>query len=132
MDASMYASATEDTYYEFDTWTEGSKSTGLTKSAFHTIIAYGDDSTTFTRKMYTVALSFVDQAVQGIHDALDAVGQLDNSIIIVTSDNGGCYQAGGMNGDLRGTKGSLFEGNGVRSVSCGDTQNNNFLLYRRN
>jgi len=30
--------------------------------------------------------------------------------IIFASDNGGCYQAGGKNGDLRGTKGSLWEG----------------------
>jgi hypothetical protein len=35
---------------------------------------------------------------------------MDNTYIIFASDNGGCYQAGGRNGALRGTKGSLWEG----------------------
>ena len=34
--------------------------------------------------------------------ALDEKGQLDNSVIIFASDNGGCYGAGGKNGPLRG------------------------------
>jgi len=62
------------------------------------------------RRQYAMALSLLDDAVGDIHDALDTKGILNSTYIIFTSDNGGCYIAGGKNGPLRGTKGSLFEG----------------------
>ena len=62
------------------------------------------------RQQYAMALKLLDNAVESIHAALEQQGQLDNTYIIFASDNGGCYQAGGRNGDLRGSKGSLFEG----------------------
>ena len=65
------------------------------------------------RRQYAMALSLLDDAVGDIVDTLDDKGMLNTTYIIFTSDNGGCYIAGGKNGPLRGTKGSLFEG-GVR------------------
>lgn len=43
-------------------------------------------------------------------DTLDAAGWMENSIIVVTSDNGGCTTDGGNNYPLRGGKQSMFEG----------------------
>jgi hypothetical protein len=60
-----------------------------------------------------MSLAILDDAVEDIYDELVDKGIMDNSYFIFASDNGGCYAAGGKNGPLRGTKGSLFEG-GVR------------------
>jgi membrane-anchored protein YejM (alkaline phosphatase superfamily) len=62
------------------------------------------------RRQYAMHLALLDDAVSSIQTALDDKGILDNTYIIFTSDNGGCYMSGGRNGPLRGTKGSLFEG----------------------
>ena len=62
------------------------------------------------RKQIGLSLMLVDDGVEQIVSALEDVGQLDNTYIIITSDNGGCYEAGGKNGPLRGSKGSLYEG----------------------
>jgi len=62
------------------------------------------------RRQYAMSLILLDEAVSDVYDALDANDQLDNTYIIFASDNGGCYEAGGKNGPLRGTKGSLYEG----------------------
>jgi len=52
----------------------------------------------------------MDEAMGKVYDAVDKAGQLSNTYIIFTSDNGGCYNAGGRNGPLRGNKGTLYEG----------------------
>ena len=62
------------------------------------------------RRQLAMALSVLDSSVKSIVDAVDDAGQLDNTYIIFTSDNGGCYKSGGRNGPLRGNKGTLFEG----------------------
>jgi arylsulfatase A-like enzyme len=59
---------------------------------------------------YYKSLAVLDDSVKDIYQAMNDAGALDNSYIIFASDNGGCPTAGGRNGDLRGTKGSLFEG----------------------
>lgn len=41
---------------------------------------------------------------------LEEKGWLENSIIVVASDNGGCPSDGGCNYPLRGSKQSMFEG----------------------
>lgn len=64
------------------------------------------------RLQYALALRILDDAISDVVRALQERGQWDNTYLIVSSDNGGCYQAGGKNGDLRGCKGSLFEGAG--------------------
>lgn len=55
----------------------------------------------------------VDEGVANVTAALRETGQLDNTIIVVTSDNGGLFFVGGFNYPLRGAKASAFEG-GVR------------------
>ena len=62
------------------------------------------------RRQYALALKLMDDSVKKITLALKQADQLDNTVIIFTSDNGGCVLAGGRNGDLRGSKGTLFEG----------------------
>jgi len=62
------------------------------------------------RRQMAMALSVLDSSVKSIVEAVDDAGQLDNTYIIFTSDNGGCYKSGGRNGPLRGNKGTLFEG----------------------
>lgn len=46
---------------------------------------------------------------------LAELGQLDNTIIVFSTDNGGMPSVGGLNYPLRGTKNSMFEG-GMRAV----------------
>ena len=53
----------------------------------------------------------MDTAIASVYDALDTNNVLDSTYVIFTSDNGGCPASGGRNTPLRGTKGSLFEGN---------------------
>ena len=62
------------------------------------------------RQQYAIALILLDKTIATIYDKLIDVGQINNTYIIFTSDNGGCAKTGGENGPLRGTKGSLFEG----------------------
>ena len=62
------------------------------------------------RTDYAYALNLLDGAVGGIVQALEESGMMDNTYVIFASDNGGCNMAGGKNGPLRGTKGSLLEG----------------------
>ena len=62
------------------------------------------------RQQYAMALILLDNAVRDILTTLTEAGQIDNTYIVVASDNGGCAGAGGQNWPLRGTKGSLFEG----------------------
>jgi arylsulfatase A-like enzyme len=63
-----------------------------------------------TRQQYAMSLYMLDQSVKKLYNAVEKVGQLDNTLFVFAADNGGCYNAGGRNGDLRGNKGTLFEG----------------------
>jgi len=71
------------------------------------------------RAAYAGMISRLDDEVGRIVQAVEDAGLIDNTIIIVTSDNGPTY-AGGVdheffdsNGPLRGLKGSIYEG-GIR------------------
>ncbi|USN99809.1 MAG: arylsulfatase [Phycisphaeraceae bacterium] len=71
------------------------------------------------RATYAAMISFLDEAVGRLRVALEKSGQLDNTIILFTSDNGTTF-AGGVDrvffdslGDLRGFKTNLYEG-GIR------------------
>ncbi len=58
--------------------------------------------------LYGDIVEGLDDGIGRIVDELEATGQLDNTIIIVTSDNGPWFQ--GDPGDHRGRKGSISEG----------------------
>jgi arylsulfatase A-like enzyme len=62
------------------------------------------------RQQYVSSLSLMDGAIGDISTALTAKGMDANTYIIFMSDIGGCHESGGRNGPLRGSKGSLFEG----------------------
>lgn len=72
------------------------------------------------RRTYAAMVSKLDDSVGTIVDSLDKKGMLQNSIIVLLSDNGaptiGVFQNWGSNYPLRGIKGTLFEG-GVRTVA---------------
>lgn len=63
-----------------------------------------------SRLQYALSLYVLDKAVESIYNKIETIGQLNNTYFIIASDNGGCYGGGGRNGNLRGSKGSLFEG----------------------
>ena len=62
------------------------------------------------RQQVALSLRLLDDSINKIIVTLNDLKQLDNSYIIVTSDNGGCVSSGGRNGGLRGMKGTLYEG----------------------
>jgi len=99
--------AVHDPFYDDRIYTSGIPS-GYLSDEVHTKIMKGVVGR--KRRQYAMALNVMDSAVESIYDALDDQGVLDNTYMIFASDNGGCYQAGGKNGPLRGSKGSLFEG----------------------
>lgn len=70
-----------------------------------------------TRQKYSAMVHAADEQIGRIVAALEKAGMLENSIIIVSSDNGGPIGLGATNGHLRGGKGSLYEG-GVRAAAC--------------
>lgn len=55
-------------------------------------------------------LMFLDKTIGQLVDYLEEEGWLDNSVIVVASDNGGCAPDGGSNVPLRGVKNSYWEG----------------------
>ena len=63
------------------------------------------------RMRYMAAVTYMDEAIGRMLDALDELGLVDNTIVIFFSDNGGSGAAD--NGSLRGNKGDMFEG-GIR------------------
>jgi arylsulfatase A-like enzyme len=66
------------------------------------------------RKTYAAMVSAVDDGVGRLLDKLDALGELENTMIFFLSDNGGPINVNGSrNTPLRDGKGSLYEG-GVR------------------
>lgn len=66
------------------------------------------------RRLYAGMLTAMDEAIGKVIDAVDQVGQRDNTLFIFCSDNGG-PQPGKVtsNGSLRAGKGTVYEG-GVR------------------
>ena len=66
------------------------------------------------RKTYAAMVSAVDDGVGKLLDKLKETGQIDNTIIVFLSDNGGPTTDNASNNfPLRGQKGSVFEG-GIR------------------
>ena len=99
--------AVHDPFYDFERFESGIPKHYLSTKMYTKIL---DKVAGRKQRQYAMALTLMDDAVESVHDALDEAGQLDNTYIIFTSDNGGCYSSGGKSGNYRGTKGSLWEG----------------------
>eukprot|EP00904_Undaria_pinnatifida_P000649 jgi/Undpi1/10585/HiC_scaffold_29.g13035.m1 len=65
------------------------------------------------RKKFARVMFYLDKELRRLHDSLDALGLLDNAVMVLASDNGACPIRGGSNYPYRGFKHTLFEG-GVR------------------
>ena len=66
-----------------------------------------------TRRTYAAMMWALDRSVGRIHDWLESNGELENTLIVFFSDNGGPNNNGSWNGPLSGGKGVLREG-GIR------------------
>ena len=62
------------------------------------------------RRTYAAMVYAVDRGIEKITQALKDSGQLDNTLIVFFSDNGGKTKAGATNFPLKEGKGSVFEG----------------------
>ncbi|MCY3867964.1 MAG: sulfatase-like hydrolase/transferase [Gemmatimonadetes bacterium] len=69
------------------------------------------------RVKYIALVEHMDAGIGRVLDALEKTGQLSNTLVIYTSDNGGQLNVGATNGDLKGGKGQMYEG-GIRVPTC--------------
>lgn len=78
----------------------------------HYLIKYNwiEDS---DRRHYAAMISIMDEAIGDLVKSLKFRGLWDQTLLIVTADNGGETRSGGNNFPLRSQKWSLYEG-GVR------------------
>ena len=66
------------------------------------------------RRVYAAMVTAMDDGIGRVTEALREVGRLDNTLIVITSDNGGIPPVNGANNQpFRGMKGNLLEG-GIR------------------
>lgn len=61
---------------------------------------------------------YLDKTIGNLVETLEEGGWMDNTIIIVASDNGGCPVNGGTNYPLRGLKHSYWEGGNKVCTYC--------------
>ncbi len=62
------------------------------------------------RYVYAEMVTQLDDGIGQVIDELKNQGILENTIVVFSSDNGGSLSLGSNNGDLRGAKGSPWEG----------------------
>ena len=62
------------------------------------------------KRLYPGFVREFDWTVGRVLEALDSAGVAEDTILLVTSDNGGAAQFGGRNGPYRGAKGQIYEG----------------------
>ena len=65
---------------------------------------------------------YLDHTIGELVEYLETNGWMENSIIVVASDNGGCPSCGGSNYPLRGLKHTYWEGGNkvTNRLACGD------------
>eukprot|EP00752_Nemacystus_decipiens_P014913 g13276.t1 len=73
------------------------------------ILASSDDDG-HLRQRFAKVLMYLDHTIGELVEYLTVEGWMENSIIVVASDNGGCPSLGGSNYPLRGLKHSYWEG----------------------
>ena len=69
------------------------------------------------RVKYIALVEHLDAGIGRVLEALEQTGQLSNTLVVYTSDNGGQLNVGATNGDLKGGKGQMYEG-GIRVPAC--------------
>jgi arylsulfatase A-like enzyme len=69
------------------------------------------------RVKYVALVEHMDAGIGRVLDTLEETGQLSNTLVVYTSDNGGQLNVGATNGPLRGAKGQMYEG-GIRVPAC--------------
>jgi len=69
------------------------------------------------RAKLVALIEHLDSGIGTVLQALEESGQLENTLIVFTSDNGGKLQDGANNGPLRDGKQSMYEG-GLRVPTC--------------
>ena len=69
------------------------------------------------RLRYVALVEHLDAGIGRVLEALEQAGQLDDTLVVYTSDNGGQLDVGASNGPLRGSKGDMYEG-GIRVPAC--------------
>lgn len=62
------------------------------------------------RYVYAEMVTQLDDGIGQVIEELENQGILENTIVVFSSDNGGSLSLGSNNGDLRGAKGSPWEG----------------------
>lgn len=65
------------------------------------------------RVHYIALVEHLDSGIGRVLKALEQTGQLDNTLVVYTSDNGGQESVGAYCGPFRGNKGDVYEG-GIR------------------
>lgn len=68
------------------------------------------------RKIFCGMMQALDEGIKNVTTTLELKGYLNNTVIILTTDNGGQTKLGSSNWPLRGNKATIFEG-GVRGFS---------------
>lgn len=64
----------------------------------------------FAPRFLEKILLYLDKSIGKFFDALEEGGWMENSIVVVASDNGACANGGGSTYPLRGGKGTMFDG----------------------
>jgi len=72
--------------------------------------SYSDAIPDKGRRTYASMVSAMDEGIGRVVEALDARGELDDTLIVFLSDNGGATTNHSDNGPWRGMKGSKWEG----------------------